>query len=290
MNPIAFTLHVDELILQALREDIPVEDVSTNAVVAISDRCEIDLMSKDRGILCGLGVFRRVFELLDPSVTLEAALGDGDALEPGDHIAVLRGSTRAILAGERTALNYLQRMCGIASDTRAMTDLLKTSKTRLIDTRKTSPNNRIFEKYATRVGGVTSHRFGLSDGVLLKDNHIDAAGSIGLAVQKARAYAPFLRMIEVEVESLSQVQEALNAEADIIMLDNMGISECQEAIALIGDRALIEISGNMDEKKIAAYRNLGADFLSSGALTHSARILDLSMKNLRRIEHSPCKS
>lgn len=283
MNRITKTLHADDLILQALREDIAFEDISTNAIVAEDDQCQVDLISKDTGVLCGIDIFARVFELLDPSVEIHTELQDGDFIEPGDVLGYIVGPTRVILAGERTALNFLQRMTGVATYTRSLVEILDGSKTKLLDTRKTTPNNRLFEKYATRIGGAVNHRYGLSDGVLLKDNHIRASGSVKAAVEKARAYSPFVRRVQIEVETMVQVQEALDVKADIIMLDNMDVSTCKEAIKLIGDRAITEVSGNMDVDKIRAYRDVGADFLSAGSLTHSAPIVDLSMKNLRRL-------
>ncbi|WOC31421.1 MULTISPECIES: carboxylating nicotinate-nucleotide diphosphorylase [Caproicibacterium] len=280
MNPVTQSLQADRLLLQALQEDIPVEDVTTNAVLPEATRGQADLLCKQDGILAGMDVFRRVFELLDASAQVTAFFADGDSVHKGDRLAVVCGDLRAILSGERTALNYLQRMSGIATYTRAVADLLRGSRTRLLDTRKTTPNMRLFEKYAVRVGGACSHRVNLSDGVLLKDNHISAAGGVRQAVQRARAYAPFVRKIEVEVENLEMVRQALEAGADIIMLDNMTPTEMREAVRLIHGRALTECSGNITKETVGQILDIGVDYVSSGALTHSAPILDLSLKNL----------
>ncbi len=276
-------LKVDPLILSALDEDITSEDVSTNSVMPEYRRGEVDLICKEDGVLCGLQVFERVFTLLDADTKVIAFAKDGDAIRKGELIAKIEGDIRVLLSGERTALNYLQRMSGIATYTRAVAQLLSGSKTKLLDTRKTTPNNRIFEKYAVRVGGGNNHRYNLSDGVLLKDNHIGAAGGVRAAVEMAKAYAPFVRKIEVEVETMDMVKEAVEAGADIIMLDNMTHAEIKEAMAYIGGRAEVEVSGNVTRENIAALTDLGVDFISSGALTHSAPILDLSLKNLHAV-------
>ncbi len=281
MNEITMLLNADPLILSALREDIPGEDVSTNAVMPYKTPGQVELICKQDGIIAGLGVFARVFQLLDPATQIAFTCKDGDAVKKGQLLATLTGDIRVLLSGERVALNYLQRMSGIATYTRKLSELLLDSGITLLDTRKTTPNCRIFEKYAVRVGGGTNHRTGLSDGVLLKDNHIGAAGSITKAVSLARAYAPFVRKIEVEVENLEQVKEAVLAGADIIMLDNMTDEQMRQAIKLIDGRAKTECSGNVTLENIARLSEIGVDYVSSGALTHSAPILDISMKNLR---------
>lgn len=277
-------LHVDPLIMGALREDITSEDVSTNSVMPEERPGEAELICKEDGIICGLQVFERVFHLLDDKTEVELYVRDGDAVKKGQLIARVRGGIRTILSGERTALNYLQRMSGIASYTRSVSALLEGTRTKLLDTRKTTPNNRIFEKYAVRVGGGHNHRCNLSDGVLLKDNHIGAAGGVAAAVKAAKDYAPFVRKIEVEVENLDMVKEAVEAGADIIMLDNMGPEEIKEAVGYLDGRAEIEVSGNVTAENIAGLAKAGVDFISSGALTHSAPILDISLKNLRPLE------
>lgn len=279
-NSITMTLNADDLILQALREDISSEDVTTNAVMPEPQRGEAQLICKQDGILAGLGVFKRVFELLDDDVCVELQFQDGDSVEKGDLIGTVTGDIRAILSGERTALNYLQRMSGIATYTNSVAKLLEGSKVKLLDTRKTTPNNRIFEKYAVKTGGGYNHRYNLSDGVLLKDNHIGAAGGVKEAVLMAKEYAPFVRKIEVECETIEMVEEALEAGADIIMLDNMSLEEMQKAVALINGKAEIECSGNVTKENIERYISLGVDYISSGALTHSAPIMDVSLKNL----------
>lgn len=283
VDSIAMTLNADQLILQALREDISNEDVSTNVVMPHAQLGQVELICKQDGVIAGMGVFARTFTLLDPLCQVEALCSDGDRVRCGQKLAVLRGDIRVLLSGERVALNYLQRMSGIASYTRKIADLLEGTGTVLLDTRKTTPNCRIFEKYAVRVGGGRNHRYNLSDGVMLKDNHIGAAGGIAQAVQAARAYAPFVRKIEVEVESLAQVQEALDVGADIIMLDNMTPDQMREAVQLIDGRAQTECSGNVSVENIESIAGIGVDFVSSGALTHSAPILDLSMKNLHPV-------
>ncbi|MDD7701625.1 MAG: carboxylating nicotinate-nucleotide diphosphorylase [Lachnospiraceae bacterium] len=284
MDPITMNLNVDKLIRSALEEDISSEDVTTNSVMPVKTQGTVDLIVKQDGILCGMDVFERVFKLLDPETEVIRKKNDGDEVKPGDLAAVVNGDIRVLLSGERTALNYLQRMSGIATYTHEVASLLTGTKTRLLDTRKTSPNNRIFEKYSVRVGGGYNHRYNLSDGVLLKDNHIGAAGGVAQAVKMARDYAPFVRKIEVEVENLDMVKEAVEAGADIIMLDNMSHDEMKEAIEIIAGRAQTECSGNVTRENIAKILDLGVDFVSSGALTHSAPIMDLSLKHLRPIE------
>ncbi|MEG1999951.1 MAG: carboxylating nicotinate-nucleotide diphosphorylase [Evtepia sp.] len=283
MNEITMLLQADELIRLALREDITSEDVSTNAVMPLPCQGEVQLICKEEGIIAGLSVFARVFQILDDKTQIEFTCKDGDAVKKGQLMATITGDIRVLLSGERVALNYLQRMSGIATYTRTMVSLLKESKTILLDTRKTTPNNRIFEKYAVKIGGARNHRYNLSDGVLLKDNHIGAAGTITKAVALAKAYAPFVRKIEVETETLAQVKEAAEAGADIIMLDNMTADQMKEAISIIAGRAQTECSGNVTQDNIATLASLGVDFISSGALTHSAPIMDLSMKNLHAI-------
>ena len=284
MDPITMNLNVDKLIRSALEEDISSEDVTTNSVMPVKTQGTVDLIVKQDGILCGMDVFERVFTLLDPETEVIRKKNDGDEVKSGDLAAVVNGDIRVLLSGERTALNYLQRMSGIATYTHEVASLLTGTKTRLLDTRKTSPNNRIFEKYSVRVGGGYNHRYNLSDGVLLKDNHIGAAGGVAQAVKMARDYAPFVRKIEVEVENLDMVKEAVEAGADIIMLDNMSHDEMKEAIEIIAGRAQTECSGNVTRENIAKILDLGVDFVSSGALTHSAPIMDLSLKHLRPIE------
>ena len=283
MNKITTTLQVDHLILEALREDISSEDVTTNSVVKEAVTGEVELICKQDGIIAGLDVFKRVFELLDADTKVEFYCKDGDEVKSGELMGKAIGDIRVLLSGERVALNYLQRMSGIATYTHSVAELLKGSKTKLLDTRKTTPNMRIFEKYAVRVGGGYNHRYNLSDGVLLKDNHIGAAGSVTKAVQMAKEYAPFVRKIEVEVENLDMVREAVEAGADIIMLDNMSTEDMQEAIRIIDGRAETECSGNVTKENISRLTSLGVDYISSGALTHSAPILDISLKNLHAI-------
>ena len=283
MNPITTRLNVDNLLLQALREDISDEDVTTNAVMRTYKKGEAQLICKEDGIIAGMDIFRRVFELLDENIQVETCVCDGDEVKKGEVLAKVVGDIRVILSGERTALNYLQRMSGIATYTRSVANLLKGSHTRLLDTRKTTPNMRIFEKYAVRVGGGYNHRYNLSDGVLLKDNHIGAAGSVTKAIQMAKDYAPFVRKIEVEVENLDMVKEAVEAGADIIMLDNMSYDEMKEALLIIDGRAETECSGNVTKENIEKLTGLGVDYISSGALTHSAPILDISLKGLHVI-------
>lgn len=283
MNSITMKLQADELIRLALQEDITSEDVSTNAVMPTAQQGIVDLIAKEDGIMAGLDVYARVFTLLDPATVVTFQVKDGDRVKPGDLIGTVTGDIRVLLSGERVALNYLQRMSGIATYTRQVADLLEGSGVTLLDTRKTTPNCRIFEKYAVRVGGGCNHRYNLSDGVLLKDNHIGAAGSIKNAIQMAKAYAPFVRKIEIEVETLEQVKEAVDAGADIIMLDNMTPDTMRQAVELIDGRAQTECSGNITKENIQKIREIGVDFVSSGALTHSAPILDISMKNLHAV-------
>ncbi len=282
-NNITMTLNVDELILGALREDISSEDVSTNAVMRKAQKGEAQLICKQDGVLAGLFVFRRVFELLDADIEVKFSYEDGQTVKNGEIIGTITGDIRAILSGERTALNYLQRMSGIATYTNSIAKLLEGSKVKLLDTRKTTPNNRIFEKYAVKTGGGYNHRYNLSDGVLLKDNHIGAAGGVKEAVEMAKEYAPFVRKIEIECETVEMVQEAVEAGADIIMLDNMSVEEMQKAIAVIDKRAEIECSGNVTKENIERYISLGVNYISSGALTHSAPIMDISLKNLHAL-------
>ena len=283
-DQVTMKLNVDPLILSALREDITSEDVSANCVMRHPQKGQADLICKEDGIICGLQVFARVFTLLDETTEVECFVQDGDAVSKGQPLAKVRGDIRTLLCGERTALNYLQRMSGIATYTHQTVSLLEGTGITLLDTRKTSPNNRIFEKYAVRVGGGSNHRTGLSDGVLLKDNHIGAAGSVTRAVKMAREYAPFVRKIEVEVENIDQVREAVEAGADIIMLDNMSDEAMREAVKLIAGRAKVECSGNATRENISRLKDIGVDYVSSGALTHSAPVLDLSMKHLRPLD------
>ena len=283
MNSITMKLQADELIRLALQEDITSEDVSTNAVMPAAQQGTVDLIAKEKGIMAGLDVYARVFTLLDPATVVAFQVKDGDRVQPGDLIGTVTGDIRVLLSGERVALNYLQRMSGIATYTRQVADLLEGSGVTLLDTRKTTPNCRIFEKDAVRIGGGCNHRYNLSDGVLLKDNHIGAAGSITNAINMAKAYAPFVRKIEIEVETLEQVKEAVDAGADIIMLDNMTPNTMRQAVQLIDGRAQTECSGNITKENIARIREIGVDFVSSGALTHSAPILDISMKHLHAI-------
>lgn len=284
MNQITMKLNADKLIMMALQEDITSEDVSTNAVMPKAQKGKVDLICKQDGIIAGLDVYARVFTLLDDSTEVEFFCKDGDEVKAGQLMGIVTGDIRVLLSGERVALNYLQRMSGIATYTHEVAELLKGSKTTLLDTRKTTPNCRIFEKYAVRVGGGSNHRYNLSDGVLLKDNHIGAAGSITNAVRMAKEYAPFVRKIEVEVETQDQVKEAVEAGADIIMLDNMTMDQMRAAIDLIDGRAETECSGNVTKENIESLISLGVDYISSGALTHSSPIMDISMKNLHAEE------
>ncbi len=282
-NNITMTLNADELIKMALREDISSEDVTTNSVMPEAQPGEVDLICKQDGIICGMDVYERTFKILDESTVVEKYVKDGDAVKNGQLMAKVKGDIRVLLSGERVALNYLQRMSGIATYTNQVASLLKGSKTVLLDTRKTTPNMRIFEKYAVKCGGGQNHRYNLSDGILLKDNHIGAAGSITKAIEAAKAYAPFVRKIEIETETLEQVKEAVEAGADIIMLDNMDVATMKEAVKLIDGRAKTECSGNVTKENIANIIDSGVDYVSSGALTHSAPILDISMKNLHSV-------
>ena len=283
-DQVTMKLNVDPLILGALKEDITSEDVSTNSVMPHPQAGEVDLICKQDGIICGLQVFERVFTLLDEDTKVEFFVQDGEDVKAGQLMAKVHGDIRTLLCGERTALNYLQRMSGIATYTHEVASLLAGSQTKLHDTRKTTPNNRIFEKYAVRTGGGNNHRYNLSDGVLLKDNHIGAAGGVKQAIAAAKEYAPFVRKIEVEVENQQMVEEAVEAGADIIMLDNMDTDALKKAIAFIDGRAEIEVSGNVTKENIARLVDLGVDFISSGALTHSAPIMDISLKNLHPID------
>lgn len=283
-NPVTEKLHADKLIRMALEEDISNEDISTNAVMPDYKKGTVDLICKQDGVICGLGVFARTFTLLDAATVVELYKKDGDEVKRGEHIAKVTGDIRVLLSGERTALNYLQRMSGIATYTRRVVKLLEGCKTKLLDTRKTTPNMRIFEKYAVKVGGGVNHRYNLSDGILLKDNHIGAAGGVAAAIKMAREYAPFVRKVEVEVENLDMCREAVEAGADIIMLDNMSADDMAAAVKMIGGRALTECSGNVTAENIENIKRTGVDYVSSGALTHSAPILDLSLKNLHPID------
>jgi len=283
MNPITMNLVCDTYIRLALQEDINGEDVSTNAVMPGYQRGEVQLIAKEAGVIAGLDVYERVFTILDPATKMDRYVADGDEVEKGMLLATVTGDIRVLLSGERTALNYLQRMSGIATYTREMVKLLEGTGITLLDTRKTTPCMRVFEKYAVKVGGGSNHRYNLSDGVMLKDNHINAAGGVKEAIAAAKAYAPFVRKIEVETENLDMVRDAVEAGADIIMLDNMTPEVMAEAIRIIDGRAETECSGNVTKERIHALRGLGVDYISSGALTHSAPILDISMKNLRPI-------
>ena len=283
MNEITMKMQADQLIRMALQEDITSEDVSTNAVMPTATKGTVELIAKEDGVIAGLDIYARVFTILDEKTEIDLHCKDGDEVKKGELMATVTGDIRVLLSGERVALNYLQRMSGIATYTRQVAKLLEGSKVTLLDTRKTTPNCRVFEKYAVRVGGGCNHRYNLSDGVLLKDNHIGAAGSVTKAVQMAKAYAPFVRKIEIEVETLEQVKEAVEAGADIIMLDNMTPEVMKQAVELIDGRAQTECSGNITKENIQKIREIGVDFVSSGALTHSAPILDISMKNLHAV-------
>ena len=284
LNGVTMKINVDDYIINTLKEDITSEDVSTNAVMPEDKQGRADLICKQDGVICGLDVFERTFKLLDETSRFEANFNDGDYVKKGDLLGVIYGDVKAILSGERTALNYLQRMSGIATMTREYVNELEGYKTILLDTRKTTPNMRPFEKHAVKVGGAVNHRYNLSDGVLLKDNHIGAAGSVTNAIKMAKAYAPFVRKIEIETETLAQVQEALDAGADIIMLDNMDNDTMRKAVEMIGDKAQTECSGNVTKARLKEIAQIGVDFVSCGALTHSAQILDVSLKNLTTIE------
>ena len=283
ISGVTMRINIDEYLMNALKEDITQEDVSTNAVMPEPKQGEVNLICKQDGVICGLEVFERVFYLLDENMEVKFYVKDGDVVKNRQLLAEVSGDVRVLLSGERTALNYLQRMSGIATYTNRVVSYLKGSKTKLLDTRKTTPNMRVFEKYAVRVGGGNNHRYNLSDGVMLKDNHIAAAGSITNAVKMAKDYASFVRKIEVEVENLEQVEEAVEAGADIIMLDNMDHDTMAQAMAIIDGKAEVEVSGNMTEENLAKLSGLGVDYVSSGALTHSAPIMDISLKNLHPI-------
>ena len=283
MDNVTMKMNADALILQALREDITSEDITTNSVMPHYQAGEVELICKQNGVIAGLAVFKRVFELLDEKTEVIFYCKDGDRVQKGEKLGIVRGDIRVLLSGERTALNYLQRMSGIATYTREIADLLEGSNTKLLDTRKTTPGMRIFEKYAVKVGGGYNHRYNLSDGILLKDNHIGAAGGVKEAVRMAKEYAPFVRKIEVEVENLDMLTEALEAGADIIMLDNMTVEDMKKAVALCRGKAVTECSGNVTRENIERLIDIGVDYISSGALTHSSPILDLSLKNLHAI-------
>ncbi len=283
MNNITMKLNADDLILNALKEDITSEDISTNSVMREYQLGEVDLICKEDGIIAGLEVFKRVFELLDEKTNVTFTCKDGDCVRNGQKLGFVRGDIRVLLSGERTALNFLQRMSGIATYTRNIADLLKGTNTKLLDTRKTTPGMRVFEKYAVKVGGGYNHRFNLSDGILLKDNHIGAAGGVKQAVAMAKEYAPFVRKIEIEVENLEMLKEALEAGADIIMLDNMSVEDMKKAVELCSGKAETECSGNVTKENVAKLTDIGVNYKSSGALTHSPPILDLSLKNLHAV-------
>lgn len=283
INGVTMTINIDEYLLNALKEDITSEDVTTNAIMRDDQLGKADLICKQDGIICGLTVFERVFTLLDKDSRFETSFKDGDAVKKGDLLGTITGDIKALLTGERTALNYLQRMSGIATLTNSMVKELEGKKTKLLDTRKTTPNMRPFEKYAVKTGGGTNHRYNLSDGILIKDNHIGAAGSITRAVEMARDYAPFVRKVEVEVENLTMLQEALDARADIIMLDNMDNETMKKAVALVDGKAETECSGNVTKERLREIAEIGVDYVSCGALTHSAPIMDISLKNLSPI-------
>lgn len=280
INGVTMQVNIDDYLMLALKEDITSEDVTTNAVMPHECAGKASLISKEDGILCGISIFCRVFELLDSTFYMETIFADGDSIKKGDLIGTIYGDVRALLSGERTALNYLQRMSGIASYTNQFVKAIEGYKTKLLDTRKTTPNMRVFEKYAVKVGGGTNHRYNLSDGVLIKDNHIGAAGSITKAVARAKAYAPFVRKIEVEVESLEMMQEALDAQADIIMLDNMDYDTMKKAVEMAFGRAETECSGNVTLEKLREIAEIGVDYVSSGAITYHAPVIDFSLKNL----------
>ena len=283
MNNISMKLNADPLILSALQEDITSEDITTNSVMPHYQLGAVELICKEDGVIAGLDVFKRVFTLLDESTEVTFTSKDGDRVRKGERLGVVRGDIRVLLSGERTALNFLQRMSGIATYTRKIADLLEGTKTKLLDTRKTTPNMRVFEKYAVKVGGGYNHRYNLSDGILLKDNHIGAAGGVKEAVQMAKEYAPFVRKIEIEVEDLDMLREALEVGADIIMLDNMSVEDMREAVKLCAGKAETECSGNVTKENVAKLVDIGVDYISSGALTHSSPILDLSLKNLHAV-------
>ena len=282
-NELTMKMNADELIMMALREDITSEDITANAVMKTNTPGQAELICKQDGVVAGIEVFKRVFTLLDEKTEFEMFVKDGDEVKNKQLMGIVKGDIRVLLSGERTALNYLQRMSGIATYTKSVASLLEGKKTKLLDTRKTTPNMRIFEKYAVKVGGGNNHRYNLSDGILLKDNHIGAAGGVKEAVEMAKEYAPFVRKIEIEVENLEMFKEALEAGADIIMLDNMSVEDMAEAVKLAGGRVRTECSGNVTKENIEKLTDIGVDFISSGALTHSAPIMDISLKNLRAI-------
>lgn len=283
-DQVTLRLNADPLILSALREDITSEDVSTNSVMPVPRTGEVNLICKQDGVICGLQIFERVFTLLDENTEVELKAADGDRVKKGQLLAVVRGDIKVLLCGERTALNYLQRMSGIATYTSEVVKLLEGTGIKLLDTRKTTPNNRLFEKYAVKVGGGNNHRYNLTDGVLLKDNHIGAAGGVKEAINLAKEYAPFVRKIEVEVETLDMVKDAVEAGADIIMLDNMDHDTMAEAMRIIDGKAEVEVSGNMTKENLAKLSGLSVNYVSSGALTHSAPIMDISLKNLHPVD------
>ncbi len=283
MDQVNIKLNADDLIKQALKEDITNEDISTRAIIREKCKGSVELICKENGIIAGLDIFKRVFEILDDTTETKFYFYDGDVVKNGNLLGIIIGDISVLLSGERTALNFLQRMSGIATYTRKLSDILKGTKTKLVDTRKTTPNMRVFEKYAVKIGGGFNHRYNLSDGILLKDNHIKAAGGVKEAIYMAKEYAPFVKKIEVEVENIKMVHEALEAGADIIMLDNMDLDTMRKAVSIIGKKALTECSGNVTEEKLSEIASLGIDFVSSGALTHSSPIIDLSMKNLKKI-------
>ena len=283
-DQVTLRLNADPLILSALREDITSEDVSTNSVMPVPRKGEVNLICKQDGVICGLQIFERVFTLLDENTEVELKAADGDRVKKGQLLAVVRGDIKVLLCGERTALNYLQRMSGIATYTSEVVKLLEGTGIKLLDTRKTTPNNRLFEKYAVKVGGGNNHRYNLTDGVLLRDNHIGAAGGVKEAINLAKEYAPFVRKIEVEVETLDMVKDAVEAGADIIMLDNMDHDTMAEAMRIIDGKAEVEVSGNMTKENLAKLSGLSVNYVSSGALTHSAPIMDISLKNLHPVD------
>lgn len=281
MDKITMKMNMDHLILMALKEDISSEDITTNSVMREYKKGTAQLICKQDGIIAGLPVFERTFHLLDEKTEVKFYAKDGDSAKKGEILAEVTGDIRVILSGERTALNFLQRMSGIATYTNNVVKLLEGSNIKLLDTRKTTPNMRIFEKYAVKIGGGNNHRYNLSDGILLKDNHIGAAGGVKNAIKMAKEYAPFVRKIEVEVENLQMMKEALEAGADIIMLDNMTPEMMKEAVKMAEGKAVTECSGNITKENIKNVIETGVDYISSGALTHSAPILDVSLKNLR---------
>ena len=276
-------LLVEENVKRALNEDLQYGDITTESVVLDHKIAKVDIIAKEKGIIAGTEVFKMVFKILG-DVEVNFSVNDGEEVEEGQHFGEVFGDAKKILMGERVALNYMQRMCGIATLTREFVERLEGTKVKLLDTRKTTPNMRIFEKYAVKVGGGTNHRFGLNDDVMIKDNHIEAAGGIKNAVSLARKNSPFVRKIEVEVESIDQLKEALEAKADIIMLDNMDIKNLKEAVKLIDNRVEVEASGNVTLDNIREIAQTGVDFISTGAVTHSFKVLDISMKNFRYID------